>query len=485
MPIREAEMKTITRKAGRQDRNGEKMIGTRANGASKGGAVAVGFLVAALAAVCLLLAAKPALAATLIVNSTGDSGDNNPGNGTCATAPFPVGTEPECTLRAAIEESNATTAPDTIHFNIGGSGVKTISPTSVLPIVAEPVTINGYSEPGATENALAAGDNAVLRIRLDGVNALGLSRGLFITADDSVVRGLSITRFAGAGIDIAVGDNSTIEGNFVGITPSGEDAGNGGGVSIRNGASGNTVGGATPRARNIISGNGPGQVGDTGVGILEIGTTNNRVMGNYIGTTKSGTGDLGNTGRGLFVGNGASGNVIGDNDPTDGLANAANIIAFNGLVGVEVSSASSTGNSILSNSIHSNARLGIDLGFDGVTPNDGPGDADTGPNNLQNFPVITSAKTGRKGTAIRGTLEGIPSQGIAQGYTIQFFKNPKSTKDEGKKFIGQKIAVDGNGDGIIPFAFKPPKKVKEGLFVTATATYGPDTSEFSVAKKVR
>ncbi len=204
-------------------------------------------------------------------------------------------------------------------------------------------------------------------------------------------------------------------------------------------------------------------------------------MGNYIGTTKSGTGALGNTGRGILVFDGTSGTTIGDDDPSDGLTNAANIIAFNGREGVEISGASATGNSILSNSIFSNAGLGIDLGGDGVTPNDGPGDADTGPNNLQNFPVITSAKTRLSSTTITGTLESIPAQSqFGEGYTIQFFSNPTITKDEGKKLIGERIVIDTDGDGIIPFTFKPLKKVKEGLYVTATATYNStgDTSEF-------
>jgi CSLREA domain-containing protein len=469
------------------------MIGTRANGTSKGRALAFGFLTAALMAVCLLLTAKPAHADTIItVNSTGDAGDNNPGNGTCATAPFPVMTEPECTLRAAIEETNANnndaTVVDEIHFNIGGSGVKIISPATFLPVITESVVIDGYTEPGASANTLAAGDNAELRIRLDGPGAQGGSRGLFITANDSVVRGLSITRF-GSGIDIRTADNNKIEGNFVGITPSGGDAGNGDGILISgssamppDGAVSNTVGGATPQARNVISGN-----DSIGVAIGGKGTTGNKVMGNYIGTTKSGTGDLGNSSRGAIIYDSASDTTIGDDDPTDGLTNAANIIAFNGGRGVEVSGAASTSNGILSNSIFSNASLGIDLGGDGVTPNDGPGDADTGPNNLQNFPVISSAVTSGTKTTIKGTLESTPSQGnIGVGNTIQFFSNPRSANDEGKELIGERVVIDTDGDGIIPFTFEPPKTVKEGLFVTATATNNStgDTSEFSAAVAV-
>lgn len=294
------------------------MIGTRAERETKGKASAIACLLAVVS-LCVLLAASPAHAATFTVNSTDDEGDQSP-SGVCNTAPFPVGTEPECTLRAAIQEANATTAADTIAFDIGGSGVKTISPTTAFPAITEPVTIDGYSEPDATENTLVAGDNANLRIRLDGAGTQGISFGLSMrAADNCVVRGLSITGFPGDGLEISVGDNNTIEGNFVGITPSGEDMGNGSGISIRNGASGNTVGGTTPQERNIVSGNGPSsQLSGTGVGISDSTTANNKVMGNYIGTTKSGTGDMGNTGRGIFVGNETSGNVVGDDDPSDG-----------------------------------------------------------------------------------------------------------------------------------------------------------------------
>src|SRR6266404_7208434 len=56
----------------------------------------------------LLLAVAPAAAATFTVNDTADAVDAAPGNGSCATAGG------GCTLRAAIQEANANTGPDTI-----------------------------------------------------------------------------------------------------------------------------------------------------------------------------------------------------------------------------------------------------------------------------------------------------------------------------------------------------------------------------------
>ena len=73
----------------------------------------------------------------------------------------------------------------------------------------------------------------------------------------STIRGLVINRF-GEGIDV-FGDTvgNRIEGNFIGTDPTGTiDRGNtDDGVNVTNGASETVVGGTTPAARNVISGN--------------------------------------------------------------------------------------------------------------------------------------------------------------------------------------------------------------------------------------
>src|SRR5918998_139165 len=176
--------------------------------------------------VALLMVASPAWAADpFIVNSTGDEGDVAP-SGVCNTAPFQQGTEPNCTLRAAIEEANATTASDTINFNFGGSGVKTISPGSPLPTITQPVTIDGYSQPGASENTKAVGNNAVLLIELDGSIAsspAGSVHGLDLQTSNSTIKGLVVNSFDGGGIRNIFSNTSgnKFEGNFIGTDPSG------------------------------------------------------------------------------------------------------------------------------------------------------------------------------------------------------------------------------------------------------------------------
>ena len=55
-------------------------------------------------------------------------------------------------------------------------------------------------------------------------------------------------------------------------------------------------------------------------------------------------------------------------------------------------------------------NLGYDLGDDGVTPNDPAGDPDTGPNDLQNWPVLSSAVPGGGNTTVSGLLNSVPGQ---------------------------------------------------------------------------
>ncbi|MCA1718587.1 MAG: Ig-like domain-containing protein [Actinobacteria bacterium] len=479
-------------------------------------------------------------AETFAVNSTGDAGDQSRGNGFCNTAPFQVGTEPECTLRAAIEEANATTAADTISFNIGGSGVKTISPMAALPDITEAVTIDGYSEPGASPNTLDTGTDAALKIELSGANAVLGAIGLRITSRDSVVKGLIINRFgygvtiSGAGLSTL--GNNKIEGNYIGTDASGTaDLGNSrAGVQIVD-AAGNVVGGTSAAARNTISGNtldgvfvdglGANRIegnyigtdangtadlgnGEDGVTLLNAATNvvggtsatahniisgngndgvtisgtdsgssgNNNVMGNYVGTDASGTANLGNDEDGVDIdGDGAPNNTIGGTE-----AGARNIISGNDDDGVDISN--TFGNRILSNSIHSNGALGIDLGADGVTAND-PKDPDTGPNTLQNYPVITSVTSSSGQTTIKGTLNSIPNAGA---FTLQFFGSPTADPSgfgEGRTLVGETlVTTDSNGDASFDFATTTP--LAGGQVVTATATRNGNTSEFSRAVDV-
>jgi len=442
-------------------------------------ALALGLLLVAL--VSMMLAARTAHAASLTftVDSTADLKDAGI-DGVCDGAPIPA--VKTCTLRAAIEEANANPGADTIRFNIPDSvdpGVKTIKATTSMRIT-EAVTIDGYTQPGASPNTLEQGTNAKIMIELDGTGGVAEAFGIF--ANDSAVRGLAINRYGASGI-VILGSNNKVEGNFLGTDPTGTQAlGNRiAGVTVVKpnlgpGGASNTIGGTSPDKRNLISGN-----VQQGVQILS-GTQDNFVLGNLIGTDKSGTAPLGNGSAGVQIQD-ASNNGVGGRD--DGKANT---IAFNGGDGVAIRSFNNTlaetGNFILSNSIFSNEGLGINL-FGGTenevgdTANDLK-DPDTGPNNLQNKPVIVSA-INSGGTTIKGSLNSTPNS----EFLVEFYSNPRGT-DEGKKFIGSTQIVRTDADGNATYTLGLFQPIAVGQTVTATATNLADgnTSEFSAPETV-
>ena len=254
-------------------------------------------------------------------------------------------------LRQAILDANAAAFADSIAFSIGGGGVQTIAPLSALPDITDRLTIDGYSQPGASPNTLAVGNNAALRIQLDGSAVVFpvLMTGLRLFADGCTIRGLVISRFSGHGIEVQSASN-VIAGNFIGTDASGMQAmGNGtyqgNGIYIRpvsqaanqvHSSDGNTIGGTAPADRNVISGN-------TRDGIRISLSSNNVIQGNYIGTNAAGTAAIGNGvvgGGGVFIwthdasiGDGpADGNVIGGAAP-----GAGNLISGNRYEGISVS----------------------------------------------------------------------------------------------------------------------------------------------------
>ena len=453
----------------------------------------------------LLVAAGPARSAatTFTVTSTGDGDDLDFAGGTFdGTCDADSSAGDQCTLRAAIQEANATTDADTIDFGIPGAGCEAASGVCTiavggsasasgqsLPEIVRPVTIDGYTQSGAEENDIPVardGTDAKPLIELNGALVTSPpTNGLAINAPDVDVKGLVINRFSGTGIFVFfAGSGAEIGGNFIGTDPSGTlDLGNGTGVTAFGGGA-NVIGGREAAAHNLISGNSHG--------LTIASNSGNTIQGNLIGTDKDGTNNLGNTVTGVSIG--SSDNVIGsaaaDNDRD------SNLIAFNGDEGIRV--AGGTGNRILNNRIHSNGKLGINLvggteDVNGVTKNDGKAkDRDTGANNLQNFPVISSATTEGVTTTIKGKLRSAPRK----TFIIQVFSSPQkdpSGYGEGKEFMGHR-EVTTNRDGIGSFTFKTGDI--RGAFVTATATrlvpdpsnptilLPTDTSEFSAAKRV-
>jgi hypothetical protein len=281
-------------------------------------------------------------------------------------------------------------------------------------------------------------DNVITNHVLGGIETHGGANTIGGVAAGNTISG------SGAGINDA-GGNNTMRGNMI--------TGNRVGFRLQTGT--NTVGGTLAGQGNIITDN-----TSHGIQISAIASINN-IVGNIISN---------NGGHGITITSATSTNTIG------GVAGGAgNIISLNGGDGVNISAGIE--NAILSNSIFSNAELGIDLGVNGVNLNDA-GDSDTGPNNLQNFPELTSATYASGSTSINGDLHST----ISTEFRLEFFANDTcdpSGFGEGERFLGSTMVKTGL-DGNASFIFSEVTTVSPGRWITATATDpNNNTSEFS------
>jgi parallel beta-helix repeat protein len=174
--------------------------------------------------------------------------------------------------------------------------------------------------------------------------------GVDVGATNTIIGGTTsadrnlISGNAGDGVDIASsGTTGTlVEGNYIGTTPDGTAAlSNQNGIAVFSGATGNTVGGTQPGARNVISGN-----RGYGLDMIGSGTTGNVVQGNNIGTNAAGTAALPNGDRGVIIQASAADNTIGGT-----AAGAGNLISGNMGRGVDIFGSGTTGNQVLGNHI--------------------------------------------------------------------------------------------------------------------------------------
>ena len=279
--------------------------------------------------------------ATYVVNSSDDRSDNNLNDDLCDTGELANG-QPECTLRAAIQQANARPGADTIHFDIRNNNGScpdkiVISPDPQQPITVEDnsagMTIDGYTQCGASANTQAVNGNADVRIEIQGNKITLLSYALLINSANNVVRGIAAydwhrqIQLTGGGAH-----HNHIEGNFLGTdganTHLSGHVGEGEGIRVQWGASYNTIGGISADARNIISGN----IQD-GVNIEGISADYNEVIGNYVGLKQNGLTALRNAADGVDVAEGAAHNVVGGLDHP----RKRNVISGNGRDGIEIS----------------------------------------------------------------------------------------------------------------------------------------------------
>lgn len=419
--------------------------------------------VAIVAVAAVLLSTATLEAATYTVTTTADSGAGS--------------------LRQAILDANANPGTDTINFAIG-SGNQTIGPATDLPEVTDPVIIDGTTQPGyagtpligvtsSVSNAtfkITAGNSTlrgmrfvdvVVELRTAGSNTIAASLffastrcGFFLyNSHDNTLGGTTAAdsnSFGGASaLCIDSSNNNLVKGNSI--------SGRFYGLSM--GGTGNLIGGTEAGAGNTIGG---------GYVALSLGGTGNSVKGNVIdgaGRRSGGTVNAGIT-------------VYGSNNTIGGLeAGAANIISnTSGGSGITFTSATATGNAILSNSIYGNTHKGINLLVQEVNtslPNDAL-DADSGANNRQNYPQICSVVQSGQNIVISGRLHSTPNM----QFTIQFFSNdPVNGSCQGKTFLGT-TTVTTNASGDAPFTATVPGSANTLISSTATDANN-NTSELS------
>jgi hypothetical protein len=383
-------------------------------------------------------------------------------------------------FRQAIVDSNAAPVAagdlNRIAFNIPGAGQHTINLLSRLPDITVPVWINGYTQ------AQIGDEVDVPRIELNGTSA-GEVEGLVITAGHCVVQALIINGFnRGASIVLRTKGGNQIDHNRIGLAAT-SPAQQRTGIFIEHDSPGNTI------TLNLLGNN-----RDAGVWIESDG---NHINTNLIGTDFTHTNKCPNT-YGIFISNSGSnridGNFINYGGPGVYIVNGHdNLLTYNQIMqnvshGVVIKGSASVNNRLDRNYIAYNAEpasnqtvLGIDLSEDGVTSNDA-GDADDGPNHLQNYPVLSKVRgSAFDPITVTGTLNSKPNS----AFHLQFFTNQAcdpSGYGEGEAAFGEADVVTG-GDGNVSFNLHPSiigPPPRDGEFVTATATDAAgNTSEFS------
>jgi hypothetical protein len=257
--------------------------------------------------------------------------------------------------------------------------------------------------------------------------------------------------FTGKIDDVSVYNRALARSEILTIANFKGAAAQGNGTGIVSSSPNNTIGGTSPAARNLLSGN-------SGDGIL-VGSSGNLIQGNDIGTDASGLNALGNGANGIEIQ--AANNLIGGT-----VSGAGNVLSGSKFGGAAVVLPGAAGVSILGNSIYNNPGGGIDLR--------------SGANDNQVPPLLTSAGSSDNGTTISGTLASVPNT----AFRLEFFSNPAlapSGYGQGQTYLGfATVTTDSSGNATFTatgLAALPAGQVV--LAATATNLSTNDTSGFS------
>ena len=350
---------------------------------------------------------------------------------------------------------------------IGGNGVQIITGNRAAGVEIQSA--------GATGNVVQGNS-----IGLDATGAaVGNGGGVFIdnNASNNTIGGNTesarniISGNSNAGIDLYQDASANVvEGNYIGVSASANSTmPNAVGVLIEASSTKNTIGGNTPAAANVISGN-------TGAGVELTGSAvaDNQVQGNLIGTDPSGTTTLPNQ-TGVLIQQGAFGNLIGglSSSSSGTLTGDGNIISGNTGSGVLIEGTATSNNSVLGNDVGTdihgamaiaNGSAGVQIA-QGATLNTiggavaGSGNLISGNNNAG--VLITDPMTGDN--VVQGNSIGTNAAGTAaianSGQGVQLTSGTYGNSiggasgNSGGKLTGAGNLISGNADsgiGIFP-----------------------------------
>ena len=264
---------------------------------------------------------------------------------------------------------------------------------------------------------------------------------------------------------VAIGNAGTsgnvVQANRIGTTADGRSPlGNAmDGVEIVAGATSNLIGDSIPAGRNIISAN-----GSYGVDLFGDGTDDNAVDGNFIGVDSTGKLPLGNSGDGVFLRGGPSGNIIGAPIP-----GAENVISANGDTGVSIADAGTSGNVVGRNFIGTDVTGTVPLGnleegvtiYGGATGNVIGGDLRTSGNFISangfddtlSFPGVEIAGGGTTGNIVEHDVIGLGSSGSQAlgnaGSGVVIYGGAADNVIGGTGSVAAVLISANDGDGVL------------------------------------
>ncbi|MEZ6136095.1 MAG: right-handed parallel beta-helix repeat-containing protein [Pirellulaceae bacterium] len=269
------------------------------------------------------------------------------------------------------------------------------------------------------------------------------------------------------GIRIDQADHTRVSGNWIGTSADGMAAVPNGlsGIALTSGSAETLIGtdgnGIADAAEpNVIAGNGRWGV------IFGSDAQANSVTGNWIGLLSDGS-TLSENGLGGIRIDAASQNRVGD-----GTDLGANHIAYPTGVGIAVTNTNAMQNAFSRNVFHGSWVSAVDLGNNGRTLND-PADADVGPNDFQNYPVIESAAMSPTQLQIAGTMDSLANS----EFEIELYYSLPGSM--GSTFIGvTQLVTDASGVGYWMYSSTTTVPATATIVATARNASGSQ-SEFS------